>query len=133
MAYASKSRRSGIPIQLDERGILLQVTVFSVIGIAVTSALAIYSSTDALPYRLLEIATTRVSWAFVPAVAYIVDRSREMFRTNTEIREAARAKVREEGRREESERIHSKLKARGIEIPPEIAKEIFGDKNGKDS
>ena len=56
-----------------------------------------------------------------------------MFRTNTEIREAARAKVREEGRREESERIHSKLKARGIEIPPEIAKEIFGDKNGKDS
>ena len=130
-----------MPIHLDERGIFLQVTVFSVIGIAVTCALAIYSGTDVLPYRLLEIATTRVSWAFVPAVAYIVDRSREMFKTNTEIREAARAKVREEGRQEgieegrkrEKDEILSSLEAEGVILSPEVAERVFNRKNGKES
>ena len=56
-----------------------------------------------------------------------------MFRTNTEIREAARAKVREEGRREENERIRSELEARGIELPSDIAEDVFDSKNGKES
>ena len=137
MEHAREPSRPGIPLQLDERGILLQVTVFSVVGIAVTCALAVHSGTDALPYRLLEIATTRVSWAFIPAVAYIVDRSRDMFRTNTEIREAARQKVREEGIKEgeqkAEDRIRSSLEAEGVAIPPEIAERVFNHKNGEES
>ena len=56
-----------------------------------------------------------------------------MFRTNTEIREAARAKVREEGRREENERIRSELEARGVELPPDIVNDLFDRKNGKET
>ena len=121
------------PFKLNERGILWQIAGFAIVGVTTTSTLAIYSEANALPFRFLEIATTKLSWAFVPAVAFMIDRSREMFRTDTEIREAARKKVRDQGRREAAERIRSKLKARGIEIPPEIAKDIFDDETDENS
>lgn len=121
------------PFKLNERGILWQIAGFAIVGIASTSTLAIYSGSNALPFRFLEIATTKLSWPFVPTVAFVIDRSREMFRTDTEIREAARQRVIERGKREEKERIRSELKAHGIEIPPEIAKDIFDDETDENS
>lgn len=122
-----------VPFKLNERGILWQIAGFAIVGVATTSTLAIYSDVNVLPFRFLEIATTKLSWAFVPAVAFMIDRSREMFRTDTEIREAARRKVLERGKREEKERIRSELEAEGVVIPPEIAERVFNHKNGQDS
>ena len=120
-------------VKLDERDILWQIVGFSIVGVVATSTLAIYSESDTLPFRFLEVATTKLNWALVPAVAYIIDWSRDMFRTRTEIREAARKKVRDQGRREEQERIRSSLEAEGVVIPPEIAERVFNHKNGKES
>ena len=86
--------------QLDERDVLWQVIGFAIIGIVTTSALAIYSGTDSVPFRFLDVATSKLSWAFIPVIAFLIDGSRDVFRTKTEIREAARQKVREEGARE---------------------------------
>ena len=55
----------------------------------------------------------------------------QMFRSNAEIRESVRRKIREieirEAKREVKERILPKLEAHGIVLPPEIVEEIFGD------
>ena len=122
-----------VPFKLNERGILWQIAGFAIVGVATTSTLAIYSEANVLPFRFLEIATTKVSWAFVPAVAFIADRSRKMFETRSEIREAARRKVLERGKREEKERIRSELESEGVVIPPEVAERVFNHKNGQDS
>ena len=122
-----------VPFKLNERGILWQIAGFAIVGVATTSTLAIYSEANVLPFRFLEIATTKLSWAFVPAVAFIADRSRKMFETRSEIREAARRKVLERGKREEKERIRSELEAEGVVIPPEVAERVFNHKNGKES
>ena len=66
--------------ELIERGFGWQVATFAVIGGAATSALAIYSETDALSFRFFEVATTKLNWAFIPAVAYVVDWSRKCSR-----------------------------------------------------
>ena len=97
MENENKSKRIRIPFQLDERGIFWHVAVFLVIGVAATVVIALYSGSDALAYRLLEIAVTRLNWAIAPSIAYTVERIREVFRTNAEIRKAARQHVREEG------------------------------------
>ncbi len=122
-----------LPPELIDRGVEWQVTGFTILGVAATSALAIYSETDALPFRFFEVATTKLNWAFVPTVAYLIDRSRKMFEKSSEIRATARREVLEKAQREERERIQSLLQAPGVVIPPEIAEKAFGDTNGKKS
>ena len=119
--------------ELIERGVVWQVAGFAIVGIAATAALAIYSETDTLSFRFFEVATTKINWAFVPAVAFIADRSRRVFERRSEIRAAARQEVHEKWRREENERIQSELEAEGVVIPPEIAERVFNHKNGEES
>ena len=119
--------------ELIERGVVWQVAGFAIVGIAATAALAIYSETDTLSFRFFEVATTKINWAFVPAVAFIADRSRRVFERRSEIRAAARREVHEKWRREENERIQSELEAEGVVIPPEIAERVFNHKNGEES
>ena len=132
-----------------ERGFGWQVVTFAVVGVAATSALAIYSETDALTFRFFEVATTKLNWAFVPAVAFIVDWSREMFKKSSDIRAEARREAvekarkrgqeegriagREEGERKAEDRLRSRLDEFGIKIPPEFVDQIFNHKNGADS
>ena len=118
--------------ELLERGVVWQVVGFAAFGIGVTSIIAIYSGADNVPFRFLDVATSKLSWAFIPTLAYTLDRSRDMFRKRSDIREAARQEVREEGAKEEAERIRKSLKAKGISIPPDVAEEIFNHKNGQD-
>ncbi len=130
-----------MPFQLDERGIFWHVAVFLVIGVAATVVIALYSGSDALAYRLLEIAVTRLNWAIAPSIAYTVERIREVFRTNAEIRKAARQHVREEGIEEGikigEQRAEDKLRASleeiGVVLSPEDADRVFNHRNGEES
>ena len=143
-----------LPPELIDRGVEWQVTGFTILGVAATSALAIYSDLDTLPFRFFEVATTKLNWAFVPTVAFVVDGSRKMFERKSEIRATARLEVLEKARKEgleqgriagieegriiareevqqqTEERIQSKLDELGIVIPPEFADQIFNHKNG---
>ena len=89
-----------LPPELIDRGVVWQVVGFAILGVAATSALAIYSDLDTLTFRFFEVATTKLNWAFVPTVAYIVDRSRKMFERKSEIRATARLEVLEKARKE---------------------------------
>ncbi len=129
--HMEKKNGHDLRFQLDERDIVWQVTGFAIVGVVATAALAIYSGTDNVPFRFLDVATSKLSWAFVPTLAFVFDWSRDMFRTKTEIREAARQKVREEGAKEEGDRIRELLKSDGVVLPPDVAEEIFNHKNGK--
>ena len=145
MENENKSKRIRMPFQLDERGIFWHVAVFLVIGVAATVVIALYSGSDALAYRLLEIAVTRLNWAIAPSIAYTVERIREVFRTNAEIRKAARQHVREEGIKEGvkegikigEQRAEDKLRASleeiGVVLSPEDADHVFNRRNGKES
>ncbi len=119
--------------ELLERGVVWQVVGFAAFGIGVTSIIAIYSGADNVPFRFLDVATSKLSWAFIPVIAFLIDGSRDLFRTKTEIREAARKKVREEGAKEEGDRIRELLKSDGVVLPPDVAEKIFNHKNGKGS
>ena len=129
----SSEDRIELPSELIDRGVAWQVVGFAILGIAATSALAIYSETDTLTFRFFEVATTKINWAFVPTVAFIIDRSRKMFERRSEIRAAVRREVREKLRREENERIRSELEDEGVVIPPEIAERVFDRNNGEES
>ncbi len=113
----------GFPFDIDERDFVWHVAALAVYGLMVTAVLALYSDTRTLHFRYFEIATTQFSWAFAPLIAYVVDRSRDMFRTKSEIRAAAREKVREEGRKEMLEWMRSKFEERGQVFDPEIEEE----------
>ena len=89
-----------LPPELIDRGIVWQIAGFAILGVAASSALAIYSESDTLPFRFFEVATTKLIWAFVPTVAYLIDRSRKMFERRSEIRATARREVLEKARQE---------------------------------
>ena len=122
-----------LPRELIDRGIMWQVVGFAIVGVTATTVLAIYSETDVLPFRFLEVATTKLSWAFVPTVASIAEWSRKMFEKRSEIRAQARREFREKERRRIENRIRSELESEGVVIPPEVAERVFNHKNGQDS
>ena len=92
---------------------------------------------DALAFRIFETAVVTLYWAFAPVIAYVNDRSRELFKRNSQIRKEAKQeasrRAREEGRAAESERIRSELAAKGIIIPPEVADSVFNHRNGHEN
>ena len=138
---------------LDEYGVLWQVVGFSIVGTVCTMILAIYSGSDALAFRIFETAVVTLYWAFAPVIAYVNDRSRELFKRNSQIRKEAKQEAsrrareeglkegrqvgvqegRQEGRAAESERIRSELAAKGIIIPPEVADSVFNHRNGHEN
>ena len=117
--------------ELRERGIVWQVVGFAVVGVVATSVLAIYSGSDELPFRFLDVATSKLSWAFVPTFAFVLDWSRAMFKRASDISRDARREIRDKGAREAEIRIQKALESKGIPIPPDVAEEIFNHKNGK--
>ena len=141
--------------ELRERGIVWQVVGFAVVGVVVTSVLAVYSGSDKLPFRFLDVATSKLSWAFAPTFAFALDWSRAMFKRASDIRRDARLEAREkarqkgieegrkegieEGRKEgvriaerrSDERFRELLNSDGVVVPPEVAERVFGDEVGK--
>ena len=98
-----------------------------------------------MAFRIFETAVVTLYWAFAPVIAYVNDRSRELFKRNSQIRKEAKQeasrRAREEGLKEgrqvgraaESERIRSELAAKGIIIPPEVADSVFNHRNGHEN
>ena len=135
----------GAASSLEERGIVWQGIGFATIGTISLPLLWIYSETDHWSIGVYRLAVTQLSWAFVVAIAVIIEGVREMFKTSTEIRRAAREKVankaREEGRQEGREqgerraldRMRSKLQRHGVVLPPEAEEDIFNHSNGSKS
>ena len=93
-----------LPNELSERGIWWQVAGFTIVALASLVILAEFSGSKGRAYLYLEIAATKLYWAFIIPLGGLFEGVRRMFEKASEIRAAQRAKMRErwtrEGRRE---------------------------------
>ena len=136
-----KETRDSLRDELDERGARWQIVGFVTVGIVATTVLAVYSGSDSVPLRFLDVATSKLSWAFVPAFAYGLDRSRTMFERRSDIRKSMMREGLERGREEgiavgekmAEERLREWLKSAGICLSPEEIDRLFKHTNGKAS
>ena len=136
---------SELPNELSERGIWWQVTGFTIVALVSLAILVEFSGSDVRAYRYLEIAATKLYWAFIIPLGGLFEGARRMFEKASEIRAAQRAKMRErwtrEGRKqgrqeaqqEASNRMQEARERFGIErdgekvltITPEVLRFLF--------
>ena len=136
---------SELPSELSERGIWWQVAGFALVAFVSLAMLAEFSGSDVRAYRYLEIAATKLYWAFVIPLGGLFEGVRKMFEKASEIRAAQRAKMqerwtrvgREKGRNEARKEVASRMQEAherfGIEqdgekvlmITPEVLRFLF--------
>ena len=120
---------------------------FALIGAISLFLLWVYSEADHWSIGVYRLAVTQLNWAFVVAIAMIIEGVRQLFETRTEIRKLARQKAiakafakgekRGEKRGEKlgeqraMERIKADLREQGIELSPEVEKRLL--ENGRDN
>ena len=144
--------RSELPNELSERGIWWQVAGFTLVALITLAILAEFSGSEARSYRYLEIAATKLYWAFIIPLGGLFEGARKMFEKASEIRAAQRAKMEErwtrrgreqgikEGQQELASRMREAYERFGIEqdgvmvLPrtPEVEQFLFpsGEFNG---
>ena len=132
----------GLTATLEKRGLIWQGSGFALIGVGSLLVLSIYSEADHWSIGIHRLAVTQLNWAFVLAIALAIEGIRRMFETSTAIRKAARSKFiakqvekaerrgEERGARQAAERYKANLRKQGIELTPEMERQVFG--NGRD-
>ena len=93
-------KASEVPRQMADRGVWWHVVGFAIAGAICLVILEEFAGSDAKAYRYFETTIDRLYWALAVVLAGLIDRGRHMFETRMQIRQAARAKVRAEGRRD---------------------------------
>jgi len=124
---------------LEERGVAWQGSGFALIGAVSLFLLWVYSEADHWSIGVYRLAVTQLNWAFVVAIAVIIEGVRQLFETRTEIRKRARqkaiakafAKGEKRGEKRARERIKMDLREQGIELSTEMEKRLLG--NGRDN
>ena len=86
---------SELPSELSERGIWWQVVGFALVAVISLAILAEFSGSEIRAYRYLEIAATKLYWAFIIPLGGLFEGVRKMFEKASEIRAAQRAKMQE--------------------------------------
>jgi len=112
---------------------------FALIGAVSLFLLWVYSEADHWSIGVYRLAVTQLNWAFVVAIAVIIEGVRQLFETRTEIRKRARqkaiakafAKGEKRGEKRARERIKMDLREQGIELSTEMEKRLLG--NGRDN
>lgn len=122
----------GVTSSLEERGIVWQGVGFAIVGAISLPLLWIYSEADHWTIGVYRIAVTQLSWAFVVAIALIIEGARGMFETRTEIRRAAREKAIANARKEAADQVVAELKKRGFTIPDDVVEVVSEAANGRD-
>ena len=138
---------SELPSELSERGIWWQVAGFALVAFVTLAIIVEFLGSDIRAYRYLEIAATKLYWAFVIPLGGLFEGMRKMFEKASEIRAAQRAKMQkkwtskgrkeglEEGRRETFSRMQEAYERFGMEqngvmvLPrtPEVEQFLFGE------
>ena len=123
----------GLNSALEERGVVWQGAGFALVGAVSLPLLWVYSEADHWSIGIYRLAVTQLSWAFVIALALVIESIREMFKTSTEIRRAARekaiakafAKGAKQGEQRALERFKAVLDEPGVDLPPDVEQRLF--------
>ena len=121
----------GVASSLEERGIVWQAVGFATAGAISLMLLSVYSEAEHWGLGVYRLAVTQLSWAFVVAIAIVIEGARKMFETKTEIRRAAREKAIAKARDEGAKELLSELEKRGITVPEDIAERLDEASNGQ--
>ena len=92
------------------------------------ATLALFSGSDHLAYAVFEIAAMKPRWTFMITLAVTFDWGRKMFEKAKAIREATKARIRNEGREEGLAHVRALLDKHDISLPQEVIDEMFGGK-----
>ena len=119
---------SELPNELSERGIWWQVAGFTIVALVSLAILAEFSGSDVRGYRYLEIASTKLYWAFIIPLGGLFEGVRKMFEKASEIRAAQRAKMQERWTRVGREEARKEVASRMQEAQERFGKEEGGEK-----
>ena len=86
----SRMTIEGLNSALEERGVVWQGSGFALVGAVSLSLLWVYSEADHWSIGIYRLVLTELNWAFVIALALVIEGIRKMFETRTAIRRAAR-------------------------------------------
>ena len=125
----SRMTIEGVNSALEERGIIWQGIGFALVGALSLPLLWIYSDADHWSIGIYRLAATQLNWAFVIALALVIESIREVFKTSTEIRRAARQQAVAKAVEKEKKRTKSLLRKHGVELSPEAERDLF-EKDG---
>ena len=126
----SRMTTEGLNSALEERGVVWQGVGFALVGAASLPLLWVYSEADHWSIGIYRLAVTQLSWAFVIALALVIEGIREMFKTSTEIRRAAREKAIAKAERRGADRVMKLLRKHGVTLPTEVEQELSDNGDG---
>ncbi len=129
----------GLNSALEERGVVWQGSGFALVGAVSLSLLWVYSEADHWSIGIYRFAVTELNWAFVIALALVIEGIRKMFETRTAIRRAAReraiakafAQGAKHGEQRATERFKAALHEPGVELPPELKQKLLENAGGR--
>lgn len=129
----------GFSSALEERGVRWQGVGFALVGAISLPLLWVYSEADHWSIGIYRLAVTQLNWAFVIALALVIESIRELFKTSTEIRRSARekalakafAKGARQGEKRAIERMKAVLEEPGLELPSEVEQKLFENGRGR--
>ena len=132
-----REAQSQFPESLVNRGVEWQAAGFTLTGIACLLILKSFEGSDFWLYQWFEKATVDLYWSFIVPLAFLFDWVRKMFESAKAIREAKKSQIREKairdgmqkGTQEENQRIRKLLEQHGIDLPPDVAEAVFGNKS----
>ena len=132
-------KASEVPRQMADRGVWWHVVGFAIAGAICLVILEEFAGSDAKAYRYFETTIDRLYWALAVVLAGLIDRGRHMFETRMQIRQAARAKVRAEGRRDVVDALRRyavRDEATGrivlaLELTPEVEAALLNDPDNR--
>ena len=124
---------------LEERGVMWQGSGFALVGALSLPLLWVYSEADHWSMGIYRLAVTQLNWAFVIALALVIEGIRKMFETRTAIRIAARekaiakafAKGARHGEQRAMERFKTALNEPGVELSPEVKQKLLENGRGR--
>ena len=114
---------------LADRGVGWQAIGFTVTGLASLAILKTFDDSDYWLYQWFETATIDLYWAFVLPLAVLFDGGRKLFEKGKAIRDAQKARMVAKARQQEQKRIKKVLDKHGVDLSPEVAEAVFGNKS----
>lgn len=119
-----------LPNELVDRGIYWQIGGFALVAIASVSMLAEFAGSENRTFLYFEVAATKLYWAFIIPLAGLFDGVRKMFEKMSDLRAKRKqmwlAEGRQEGRRQERERMREELQRLGVALPQEAVDYLDG-------
>lgn len=113
---------------LEECGVVWQGSGFALVGVLSLPLLWVYSEANHWSIGIYRLAVTELNWAFVIALALVIEGIGKMFETRTAIRRAARERY---IAKEVEKRLRALLEDPEVELPGKVEQRLHKEIGGR--